>query len=149
MTHFLIFLVVAYIVLYGPSRLRKVKNRTETTTDQDITNKSNSLNTYIMKLIGGPANGYVEKVVEPERPLFYVATYPPEMDEATGMPPEENIVGHMHDKLYVRPNYAYYRFVMDDEYIYVRDLEEREVQTIAITGEQPEVKPGNLNAEDN
>lgn len=145
MTHFLIIMAIAWAVLYGPSVLRKNKD-----TNVDEPGKPSRVNTYIMKLRGGPADGYVEKVVEPERPLFFVATYPPTPDEETGMPPEENIVGHMYGKVYVRPNYAYYRYVMEDEYIYVRDLEEKEVQNIAITGEQPLVKPeGSNDEEDN
>lgn len=139
MIYFLIFLLVAATILYVPSTIRS-RRSTGTRVKPEKT-KTSSVNPYIMKLIGGPADGHVEKIVEPERPLFFVATYPPEPDEHTGMPPEKNIVGHMYGKMYIRPNYAYYRYVLEDEYIYVRDLEEKEVQNIAITGEQPEVKP--------
>lgn len=146
MTHFFIFLAIAAGILYGPRFLKS--KEAEPVATSGTPSRPNSLNTYIMKLIGGPANGHVEKIVEPERPLFFVATYPPEADEETGMPPQENIVGHMYGKLYVRPNYAYYRYVLEDEYVYVRDLDEKEVQNIAITGEQPEVKPRDQNAEE-
>lgn len=140
---FIIFAAIAGVIIFGPGLLKR--RPSDKRGPKSETPKTRDLTPFIMKLIGGPADGHIEKIVEPERPLFFVATYPPKVDEYTGMPPEENIVGHMYGKVYIRPNYAYYRFVMDDEYIYVRDLEEKEVQNIAITGEQPEVVPRGYN----
>src|SRR3954466_13366784 len=100
----LIILVVSVAVLYGPGWLRK-KGDPDMTTAMGEKVSPRDVKTFIMKLVGGPADGHVEKIIEKDRPLFFVATYPPDMDEATGMPPEENIVGHMYGKMYIRPNY--------------------------------------------
>jgi len=143
MWHFLFFLALAVAVLYGlPRKFKRDKPVVEAPVETKKPEQP-----FLMKMYGGPVDGQIEKIVEAERPLFFVMPYAPKPDE-NGMPPEENIIGHMHGKLYARPNYAYYRHVLDDEYVYVRDLAEKEVQRIAMTGDLPEAKPFDPNADE-
>lgn len=130
------FIALVILVVFGVPRFMTRKPKAEKTEQT----KTERANIFLMRLLGGPADGTVEKIVEDKRPDFFVAVYPPKLDE-NGQPPEENIVGHMYGKFYVRPNYAYYKQITDEDYFYVRDLSEKEMQKIAVTGELPEVQP--------
>jgi hypothetical protein len=84
---------------------------------------------FTVKMFGGPHDKTVQQIPyekNAEQPPFIVSPYPPQLDDE-GQPPQENIVGWMRNTLYVRPNYAYYQQISDEEYFYVRDLNEEEI----------------------
>lgn len=100
---------------------------------------------FTLRLFGGPMDKSIERVPKEKDPdgnltppHFYIAAYPPELDEQ-GNPPVENVVGWMYGKIYIKPNYAYYQQVTDEDYFYVRDIDEEEIARIQ-SGTMPSVE---------
>lgn len=97
-----------------------------------------------IKLMGGPFHEKQFTTPVLKRPDFFIQPYVPEE------PDEEKRIAKVEkyqngepvgvQEMY-EPNWAYYRFVMDDTYFYVRDVDIEEVERLGQTGELPDVKP--------
>lgn len=129
--HLLIFVIGSFFLIYIVPKLWKLGD-----------GESKKPNDFIVKMFGGPFDKSVQRVPYEKdggQPHFFITPYPPQFDEE-GNPPQENIVGWMRNTVYVRPNYAYYQQISDQEYFYVRDLEEIEVLKLQQTGQMPAVQ---------
>lgn len=94
-----------------------------------------------VKLFSGPNDGEVHEIPgeRNELPHFFIAPYVPRDEDGNPIPDEENIVNARDGILYVKPNLAYYQQVTDEEYIYVRDINEHELKKIQM-GQLPNFK---------
>lgn len=93
----------------------------------------------VVRLFSGPNDGEIHRIAgdKEQLPPFFVAPYVPK--DENGMPKEENIIGQMNGMAYIKPSLAYYQQVTDEDYIYVRDINEFELEKIKL-GELPEFR---------
>lgn len=122
---FWIFLLITWIVVYTIDWSQFVV-RHKALEKPEVTTKE-------VKFLGGPLDGKSLPVDETQD--FYVTPYIPEDESERGEP-----VGHLGDKLFYQPKFGYYQQVTDDEYFYVRDITEQELERVQATGELPEVE---------
>jgi hypothetical protein len=126
--HFYVFLIGSLGLVFGlPWLWRRFHTPVETPEPVAI------------KLFGGPQHGTVHQVMDSERPQFFIAPYLP--TEEDGSPKLENMIGHMHNMQYFQPSYAYYLAVTDEDYFYARDVSEKEIEMMQVTGEPIPARP--------
>lgn len=94
-----------------------------------------------IRLYSGPNDGEVLRVPggKEELPHYFVQPYVPRDENGMPIPDEENIVHSANGMLYVKPSLAYYQQITDEDYIYVRDINESELAKIQM-GLLPVVK---------
>lgn len=87
-----------------------------------------------VNLYSGPNDGEVHEVPgsKEELPPFFITPYVPKDENGMPIPDEDHIMHSENGMLYVKPNLAYYQQVTDEDYIYVRDINEHEFKKIRL-----------------
>lgn len=137
-TSLAVFVGSAAITVFGLPKL--VRLATKRFREEPVAFEPQAPEFFDIKLYDGPLDQHIKRVSKDEcevPPHFYIAPYTPALDEE-GNPPRENVIGWMRGVVYLRPNFAYYQQVTDEDYFYVRDLDEPEVDLIQRTGKLPE-----------
>jgi len=95
--------------------------------------------TSVIHLYSGPNDGQVHEIrgSKDELPHFFVTPYLPRDENGDPVPDEERMVPGASGMVFLKPALAYYQQVTDNDYIYVRDINENEFQKIRMTGEPP------------
>jgi len=98
----------------------------------------------LVHLFSGPNDGEIVKVPydKTELPPHFIAPYVPRDENGMPDPEEANIVHAGNGMAYVKPSFAYYQQVTEEDYIYVRDIDEGELQKLQMTGELSVFKKG-------
>lgn len=125
----------AVLVVYVLPQFIKVRVKPKTVEPKPITQS-------IIHLFDGPHDGTVQKIpMEADKlPHYFVTPYVPLDEDGNPVPDESHIVHQGNGMVYVRPNLAYYQQVTEEDYFYVRDINEQELKKIQITGELPQFK---------
>lgn len=126
---FAIFLVVAILLVYGIPKLFKDKQLIE---EPETTPK-------VIKFFDGPLDGRAQPIMDVPAD-FYVMPYIAKDKDGNIDTDKSQPIGHILDKQYFAPVYAYYQQVTPEDYFYVRDLSEQEVERVSATGLQPRIE---------
>lgn len=127
--HFWVVLAASIGAVYGLPRLFKGGRNAAHEEEREL---------ITVKLFDGPKDGTVQQVEADNQPHFFIQPYLP-VDE-DGMPKEENIVSQQADRVFFKPSFAFYQAITDEDYFYVRDIDENELESLKL-GKMPLIEP--------
>jgi len=131
----LLVLVCAVFVAYILPQFRLFKFRIE---DKILPEQRKPVSS-IIHLFSGPNDGAVQEIegAKEDLPHFLITPYMPKDEEGNPQPDEENLIPGPGGMVYVKPSLAFYQQVTDEDYIYVRDINDTEFRKIQMTGQLP------------
>ncbi len=91
----------------------------------------------IVHMFGGPLEGEVHEIRADTLPHYFVTPHMPKDEDGHPIITEENVVAGPNGMSFVKPAIAFYTQMTDNEYLFVRDITEAELNKLRMTGELP------------